>query len=266
MRTDVLPQATTPAPDCRKVEKAESSSCPASYLPSFLTRALCRWSRHNEGTCSDKASAAQISCSDAYGAASPSCSFQVNERNQMPDISNDVTSPTHASLSASREKSSIPKYGEPNTVWEYPSSRQFCKALQRRNKDTEPSAIDDVVYVHNRVNEDTWMGILEWERMHQAKCASPSLIRFAGRYNDTTWKAFWKSHFTRMGHPFDRHNWLVDRCGTPVRYIIDYYDDPRKTDLLQVTLDIRPAPDTLTNIYDRLRRPFYDIYTFLTKN
>ncbi len=24
--------------------------------------------------------------------------------------------------------------------------------------------------------------------------------------------------------PFDRHDWIVDRCGKDVRYIIDYYD------------------------------------------
>ena len=24
--------------------------------------------------------------------------------------------------------------------------------------------------------------------------------------------------------PFDRHDWIVDRCGKHVRYIIDYYD------------------------------------------
>ncbi len=24
--------------------------------------------------------------------------------------------------------------------------------------------------------------------------------------------------------PFDRHDWIVERCGKEVRYIIDYYD------------------------------------------
>lgn len=23
--------------------------------------------------------------------------------------------------------------------------------------------------------------------------------------------------------PFDRHDWIVDRCGTEVRYVIDFY-------------------------------------------
>ena len=28
----------------------------------------------------------------------------------------------------------------------------------------------------------------------------------------------------RFVRPFDRHDWLVDRCGREVRYIIDFYD------------------------------------------
>ena len=27
----------------------------------------------------------------------------------------------------------------------------------------------------------------------------------------------------RYTPPFDRHDWVVDRCGTEVRYIIDFY-------------------------------------------
>lgn len=29
---------------------------------------------------------------------------------------------------------------------------------------------------------------------------------------------------SRYEYPFDRHDWIVDRCGKDVRYIIDYYD------------------------------------------
>lgn len=28
--------------------------------------------------------------------------------------------------------------------------------------------------------------------------------------------------------PFDRHDWYVDRCGTEVRYVIDFYFDDDK--------------------------------------
>mgnify|MGYP002379614640 CR=1 FL=1 len=30
-------------------------------------------------------------------------------------------------------------------------------------------------------------------------------------------------HHPRYKLPFDRHDWIVDRCGTEVRYVIDFY-------------------------------------------
>lgn len=65
--------------------------------------------------------------------------------------------------------------------------------------------------------------------------------------------------------PFDRHDWVVDRCGTEVRYIIDYYHDeslpvdqslPGQFDFssnTQITLDVRPALDSFTALVDRLK-------------
>lgn len=28
--------------------------------------------------------------------------------------------------------------------------------------------------------------------------------------------------------PFDRHDWIIDRCGKEVRYVIDYYYDSHR--------------------------------------
>ena len=41
-----------------------------------------------------------------------------------------------------------------------------------------------------------------------------------------------------MGHPlpFDRHDWYVDRCGTEVRYVIDFYFDDDKAGTPEVCL------------------------------
>lgn len=41
--------------------------------------------------------------------------------------------------------------------------------------------------------------------------------------------------------PFDRHDWVVDRCGTKVEYVIDFYTG--KTDKMgrpSFYLDVRP--------------------------
>lgn len=49
-----------------------------------------------------------------------------------------------------------------------------------------------------------------------------------------------------MGYelPFDRHDWIVDRCGKDVRYIIDYYDGGAVDAKYNFAiLDVRPAMD-----------------------
>lgn len=55
--------------------------------------------------------------------------------------------------------------------------------------------------------------------------------------------------------PFDRHDWIVDRCGKEVRYIIDYYDGGEVN--LQsgkfAILDVRPAFDSFSAVWDRMK-------------
>ncbi|KAK9707950.1 holocytochrome c synthase [Basidiobolus ranarum] len=55
--------------------------------------------------------------------------------------------------------------------------------------------------------------------------------------------------------PFDRHDWVVDRCGKEIRYVIDYYggvDDP-ESDTPVFHVDVRPAVDSLGSAWDRVR-------------
>lgn len=54
--------------------------------------------------------------------------------------------------------------------------------------------------------------------------------------------------------PFDRHDWIVDRCGKDVRYVIDYYDGGMPDEHYKFALlDVRPAMDSIDNCYDRAR-------------
>lgn len=54
--------------------------------------------------------------------------------------------------------------------------------------------------------------------------------------------------------PFDRHDWIVDRCGKDVRYVIDYYDGGMvDKDYKFAILDVRPAIDSFGNVWDRMR-------------
>ncbi len=47
--------------------------------------------------------------------------------------------------------------------------------------------------------------------------------------------------------PFDRHDWVVDRCGQKVEYIIDFYagrDEGKGDGRLNFFLDVRPKLNT----------------------
>lgn len=56
------------------------------------------------------------------------------------------------------------------------------------------------------------------------------------------------------GQPFDRHDWIVDRCGTEVRYVIDFYNGaPQPGAAASFFLDVRPALDSFGAAWDRIR-------------
>ena len=70
-------------------------------------------------------------------------------------------------------------------------------------------------------------------------------------------RSFWSEClFFRNDLPFDRHDWIIDRNGKQVRYIIDYYDigdeNGYKTGEF-VELDVRPAFDSFGAAFDRSR-------------
>eukprot|EP00963_Diacronema_lutheri_P006175 scaffold524_cov357-Pavlova_lutheri.AAC.16 len=186
-------------------------------------------------------------------------SFQARDgldpRNQMPKQPNQQPAPgQRVPLSVSRSWSSIPKSGTDGT-WLYPSPQMFFNALQRKGKaeGVEEGDMDSVVYVHNTMNEATWLEVQKWETMHKDTCGEPKLQRFRGRPDDLTPRArFWKL----LGYepPFDRHDWYVDRCGEVVRYVIDFYFDESKAGSPDAfVLDVRPGLDSLGNAMDRIR-------------
>lgn len=86
------------------------------------------------------------------------------------------------------------------------------------------------------------------------ECDCPKLKSFKGDAKNISPRARFRNW---LGYdlPFDRHDWIVDRCGQrEVRYIIDYYDggavDPQSK--LFTVLDVRPAMTDAQNIWDRM--------------
>lgn len=200
---------------------------------------------------------------EAYKAAHPPAApavydvygQQLDSANMMPATPNQLPSPGQANpLSTDREKSSIPKAGTAHQTWTYPSPQMFFNALKRKGKahGVQEADMDAVVSVHNAMNERTWQQLMYWENtFHCHQCQHPKLKRFLGRPNDLSPAAWFRTTFLGYPKPFDRHDWVVDRCGEQdVRYVIDYYyrsgPDP-------IDIHVRPALDSPAALYDRVR-------------
>ena len=70
-----------------------------------------------------------------------------------------------------------------------------------------------------------------WEALHARQCGEPRLKRFQGRPNDHSPKA---RLLNLLGYklPFDRHDWVVDRCGRDVRCAVAALCFPTRKSLL----------------------------------
>lgn len=192
--------------------------------------------------------------------------------------------------------------------WIYPSQRMFYDAMQRKQHDPHAPDMATVVPIHNAVNERAWKEILKWEAPYMSSCLDqtpardssspsthiprqipdtkaakttdtvrgdalqgPKLVSFSGTAKSLTPRARWNSllGYTR---PFDRHDWIVDRAGTRVDYVIDFYAgkpsasatghqrpeanaDPKQSPL-NFYLDVRPKLNTIEGCRMRLAALF----------
>ncbi len=183
----------------------------------------------------------------------------VDPRNMMPPPNQRPSPDQPFPLPVERVKSTIPKAGTEET-WVYPSQQMFWNAMLRKGwrwKEEEtmtPKTMDEIIKIHNANNELAWQEVLKWEALHARECGNPKLKSFGGKATDYSPRARMRSW---MGYqlPFDRHDWIVDRCGQEVRYVIDYYDIgpvDEKTHKFAV-LDVRPAFDSVGAVWDRMK-------------
>lgn len=105
--------------------------------------------------------------SDASSAAAPppkqGLLARLNPLNNMPELSNERASTQTHNLPLERERSTIPK-GD-GSLWEYPSPQQMYNAMLRKGyTDTDVTAVESMVGVHNFLNEGAWAEIMGWER------------------------------------------------------------------------------------------------------
>lgn len=169
----------------------------------------------------------------------------------------------HPALPTERVVSSIPCGAEDlpphqnsggQGQWVYPSEQMFFQAMKRKGWPAAENDMKSIVQIHNGVNERAWNQILRYEALHTG--CFPKLKKFMGRPQDYSPKAR-LLNFLGYKLPFDRHDWIVDRCGQEVRYVIDFYNAAPLPDMpVAMHLDARPAIDSIGALYDRLRLQF----------
>ncbi|XP_023018707.1 cytochrome c heme lyase [Leptinotarsa decemlineata] len=188
-------------------------------------------------------------------------SDELNPLNMMGPANQSPSPGQPFPLSTHREVSTIPKAivkeGE-SQFWTYPSPQMFWNAMLRKGwrwkeEDIKQKDMDNIIKIHNANNEQAWQEVLKWEALHYNECKDPRLKSFGGKATDYSPRARMRQ---LMGYelPFDRHDWIVDRCGKEVRYVIDYYDGGSVDDKYKFALlDVRPAMDSFENIWDRMK-------------
>ena len=193
----------------------------------------------------------------------------INPANMMPPANQRPASDQPFPLSTERQASTIPKVDEDST-WVYPSPQMFWNAMLRKGwqwqkDDLSENDMDHIIRIHNMNNEKAWQEVMKWESFHAHECDQPKLAKFGGKAQEYSPRARIRSW---LGYdlPFDRHDWIIDRCGKQVRYVIDYYDIGDEESYSKgefIHLDCRPALDSFEAFVDRTRVAFLRFAWFL---
>ena len=140
--------------------------------------------------------------------------------------------------------------------WIYPSQEMFFAAMKRKGHDAEAKDMSSIVPIHNAVNERAWAEIKAWEAGKADHCGRSKLVSFAGDSKALTPRARWKS-LVGYQTPFDRHDWVIDRCGKHIDYVIDFYsgkDEGLLGKSLNFYLDVRPKLNSWDGIMMRMQK------------
>jgi cytochrome c heme-lyase len=150
------------------------------------------------------------------------------------------------------------------THWVYPSEQQLLNAMRRKGwTNVAESSVPVVLQIHNAVNESTWQKLLEY---HRCPGPEPRLVRFQGRPNDLSPKAYLWTRLFGFPKPFDRHDWHVEYYQKSMffggggrwieqRYVIDFYERPRGSHSgSPAQVDVRPALDSPRSVWLHTKR------------
>lgn len=101
----------------------------------------------------------------------------------------------------------------------------------------------------------TWW--LSARRDALCSCGGPRLRSFAGLGTQRLSPRARLNTLLGYAAPFDRHDWVVDRCGTDVEYVIDFYPGRSAGAApppLSFYLDVRPKLNSWEGVRMRVLR------------
>ncbi|KAG7391932.1 putative ATP-dependent RNA helicase ddx49 [Phytophthora pseudosyringae] len=221
--------------DHSKTDASETQGCPVDHTASAadagLNAELMRVATHAAGF-------------TVHGSSAPSPDRRLSSARAVSSIPKGDLTPTHQTGTEDK--------------WEYPSEDMYFKAMKRKGWAPKAQQMKTIVAIHNTVNEQSWHEVLKWESFHLAK-QPVKLKQFLGKPTEYSPKAKMMNWLGWSVLPFDRHDWIVDRDGKDVRYVIDFYSgQPEPNRPLSVYLDVRPALDSVEGAVDRLRWQFHE--------
>ena len=191
----------------------------------------------------------------------------------QPKSTTSTTTPNSCSSTESVDNTGQQQQQQPPN-WVYPSEQQVFNAMKRKGwEGIEETSIPSFLQIHNSVNERSWRQLCDWEQEqqpHGSQSNEITLVRFQGRPNTLSPKAFVLSSLGLAPKPFDRHDWYIDN-GTDheKRYILDFYmyDDggpssssSSRGGLPRVEIDVRPALDSPQAVLARIQRVASDAF------
>lgn len=239
-----------------RAARAKGQAAPPPGMPPSLPSTTPQRSRWSLDHGHWQSAAALPSVSPASQPKRPKM-YNLSKDREISTIPRAVMEPSQLN---SAERAALPANNEADTGhdresgnWIYPSQEMFFNAMQRKGHSANPSDMQSIVPIHNAVNERAWSEIKAWERgWGSERCGGPKLISFAGDSKALTPKARWKG-LLGYTEPFDRHDWVVDRCGKQVEYVIDFYKG-RGDNPLSFHLDVRPKINSWEGVKMRIAR------------
>ena len=107
--------------------------------------------------------------------------------------------------------------------------------------------------------------VIAWEATLHPECVDTlKLLKFQGKPDEPTPKARARAMFG-YSPPFDRHDWVITRCGKEVTYLLDFYNGRRTAGRpVSMHIDARPIGDNAQDVWDRARMPFVRMWQSAT--